>query len=213
MTIKLLFVEGRDDVREGIKVLFDKQGGFSTLQTNDLLSIPAIIKEQQTNCLLLDIDFIGLNYSEKSKKIIADFPEIKILLVTSHTKLTLADLLNSSANGYILKNSSFTEYQSALKKIIEDGLYLNGELTMNLLRKYLKTIEKPATALTNPPITPRERDVLNLMAEGFTNSEMAKKLFTSVRTIETRRKNLLIKTGTTNTATLIRYAVLNGLIS
>jgi len=70
----------------------------------------------------------------------------------------------------------------------------------------------PAQKTISVPITEREKDVLDLIADGLTNTEMAQKLFTSVRTIETRRKNLLTKTGTNNTATLIKFAVKNGMI-
>jgi DNA-binding NarL/FixJ family response regulator len=125
----------------------------------------------------------------------------------------LIDLLEAGGDGYLLKNSSKEELVFAIKKIANNGIYMGPEFTLNMLTKY-----KSASGLVASRekrelnISEREMEVLNLVAEGRTNIEIARTLFTSVRTIETRRKNLLDKTQTNNTATLIRYAVQNGLV-
>jgi DNA-binding NarL/FixJ family response regulator len=137
-----------------------------------------------------------------------------VLILSMHDHESyLIDLLDAGADGYILKNTSKDELLFAIKKIARHGIYMGPEFTLNMLAKY-----KASTGFMSPGplkehnITSREMDVLKLVAEGKTNIEIARELFTSVRTIETRRKNLLDKTKTTNTATLIRYSIQNGLI-
>jgi two-component system response regulator NreC len=151
---------------------------------------------------------------EQFRKLKQEFATMKVLLLTAHNQENcLTSLLCSGAEGYAAQHPLREDLLFAVKKIAAGGIYIDPEFTLDLLAIY-----KSATDTNTYPvkkdlnITEREMDVLALVAKGYTNTEMAKQLFTSVRTIETRRKNLLEKTSTTNTATLIRFAILNKLI-
>jgi DNA-binding NarL/FixJ family response regulator len=155
-----------------------------------------------------------MNGLECTRKLKQEFPKKKVLVLSMHDHESyLIDMLDAGADGYILKNTTKDELLFAIRKVASDGIYMGAEFTISMLAKYKSTVGY----LRTPPkadlkITEREMDVLERIAQGKTNAEIARELFTSVRTIETRRKNLLEKTGTSNTATLIRFAVLNSLV-
>ncbi|MCW3077762.1 MAG: DNA-binding response regulator [Bacteroidetes bacterium] len=213
--LKVLLVEDHDIVRHGIKALLEDEPAVQVVAeaANGMEALDQIAR-YHPEVVLMDMNMPVMNGLECTQKIKLIFPHVKILILSMHDHESyLINLLEAGANGYILKNTSREELIFAIRKIGNDGMYMGPEFTMNMLAKYKAAsgfIGNPVK--TNIAITDRERDVLNLIAEGLTNTEMAQKLFTSVRTIETRRKNLLTKTGTTNTATLIKFAVKNGMI-
>ncbi|MCE3229299.1 MAG: response regulator transcription factor [Bacteroidetes bacterium] len=214
-TIKVLLVEDHDIVRQGIKALLaDNPDTLVIGEARHGAEAIEKVKALHPDVLLMDLNMPVMNGLECTRQVKKDFPEVKVLILSMHDNENyLIDMLEAGANGYILKNTSKDELLFAIKKIANDGIYMGPEFTLNMLAKY-----KASKGFTDVPkqtdikLTDREMDVLHLIAQGLTNVEMARKLFTSVRTIETRRKKLLDKTKTTNTATLIRFAVLNGLI-
>jgi DNA-binding NarL/FixJ family response regulator len=214
-TIKVLLVEDHDIVRQGIKALLadepetlvigEARHGAEALQK---------LKDLSPDVVLMDLNMPVMNGLECTRQAKKEYPEVKILILSMHDNENyLIDMLEAGADGYILKNTTKEELLFAIRKIASDGVYMGPEFTLNMLAKYKAS--KGFTDIlkhTDIKLTDREMDVLQLIAQGLTNVEMAGRLFTSVRTIETRRKKLLDKTKTTNTATLIRFAVLNGLI-
>ncbi|MDB5021564.1 MAG: Response regulator receiver protein, partial [Pedobacter sp.] len=117
------------------------------------------------------------------------------------------------ASGYLLKSVSADEMNFSLKHVHSGGKYLCSELSMNMLGKLSqKNVNSIADNISNIEFSMREIEVLHLIADGLTNSEMSEKLFLSNRTIEGHRQSLIEKTNSKNTAALIRYAVLNGII-
>jgi DNA-binding NarL/FixJ family response regulator len=134
---------------------------------------------------------------------------VRYLAFTTGAPGDIFRLFGSGLHGLLSHDAGPEELRFAVRAIAAEKQYLSTPLALTALQPGSDARSLNAQQLQ---ITHREMDVLKLMVEGFTNAEMANKLFTSVRTIETRRKNLLSKTGTTNTATLIRFAVLHGLV-
>jgi DNA-binding NarL/FixJ family response regulator len=215
MPVKVLLVEDHDIVRQGIKSLLEDVNDIVIVgeANNGMKAIPEI-QLKKPDVVLMDLNMPVMNGLECTKKIKAEFAGVKVLILSMHDHESyLIDLLDAGADGYLLKNTSKDELLFAIKKVAGDGIYMGPEFTINMLAKYKASKGPVAVQPSSHNITPREMQVLKLVAEGKTNVEIAKELFTSVRTIETRRKNLLDKTKSTNTATLIRYAVKNGLVS
>lgn len=215
MAIKVLLVEDHDIVRQGIRALLEGEPEIEvTGEASDGESALGKLAATQPDVVVMDMNMPVMNGLECTRAIKKNSPNIKVLILSMHDHESyLIDTLDAGADGYILKNTTRDELIFAIKKIANDGLYISPEFTLNLMAKYKSMIGKEISEPnTNHNITEREMDVLKLIAQGHTNVEIANKLFTSVRTIETRRKNLLDKTKTTNTATLIRHAVLTGLI-
>jgi DNA-binding NarL/FixJ family response regulator len=215
MDLKVLLVEDHDIVREGIRALLenDKEIEVCGEACNGAEAMTKV-KTYNPDVILMDMNMPVMNGLECTRQIKSNYPDKKVLILSMHDHESyLIDLLDAGADGYILKNTSKAELLFAIRKVANDGIYMGPEFTLNMLAKYKAAAGFISVARKNNiKITEREMEVLSLVAEGKTNLQIAKELFTSVRTIETRRKNLLEKTGTTNTATLIRYAVQNGLV-
>lgn len=215
MAVKIFLAEDHDIVRHGIKALLSaEQSVVVAGEASNGAEVLAMLKTQKPDVVVMDMNMPVTNGLETTKLIKKEYPDVKVLILSMHDHESyLIDLLDAGADGYVLKNSTKEELLFAILKIADGGMYIAPEFTMNMLAKYRMSMTMSSkTDVSNVHLTEREQDVLELIADGFTNLEIANKLFTSVRTIETRRKKLLEKTGTVNTATLIRFAVKHGLI-
>lgn len=215
MGIKVFLVEDHEIVRQGIKVLLENSSETEIIgEASNGEEALRKLNHVKPDVLLMDLNMPVMNGIECTKRVKQYFPDIKVLVLSMHDHESyLIDMLEAGADGYVLKNAKSDELIFAIKKVVNGGMYMSSEFTINMLSKYMAAkgfINKQP--LTDVKLTDREMDVLKLVSEGLTNTEMAHRLFTSVRTIETRRKKLLDKTGTNNTATLIKFAVQNGLI-
>lgn len=215
MIIKVLLVEDHEIVRKGIKALLEGNPDFSvTGEASNGIEALEKIPQQMPDVVLMDMNMPEMSGQECTKLIKQHFPNIKVLILSMHDHENyLVEMLKAGADGYILKNSSKEELLFAIRRVAGGGKYVGSEFTINLISKNGFHSNGTAHENNGVELSDRERDVLLLIAEGLTNAEIAVKLFTSIRTIETRRKRLLEKTGTTNTATLIRYAVKCGMVS
>lgn len=213
MPVKVFLVEDHEIVRQGIKALLEGEPDIIvTGEAPNGIEMLKRLESGQPDVLLMDMNMPEMSGVECTTEVKKKYPGVKVLILSMHDHESyLVDMIYAGADGYILKNSSREELLFAIRKVANEGVYISSEFALNMLAKHKRDTRKQAS----PPVvlSDREMDVLVLIAEGHTNTEIADKLFTSVRTIETRRKNLLDKTGTTNTATLIRYAVVNGLVS
>jgi DNA-binding NarL/FixJ family response regulator len=214
MKTKILLVEDHDIVRQGIRALIENDEQVEVIgEAGNGEEALTFLKNKKPDLILMDMNMPLMNGTECTRRIKKDFPSIKILVLSMHEHENyLTDMLDAGADGYILKNTGKEELLDAIKKVMKGSIYIGPEFTMNLIHKFRSSNGFSVLKRTAINLSDRENDVLQLIAEGMTNSEIAQKLFTSVRTIETRRKKLLEKTGTNNTATLIKYSVQNGLV-
>jgi DNA-binding NarL/FixJ family response regulator len=210
-----VFLIGEDESLENVITSLQVAGEIEVI--GKAANTEEILTKQErpfADLFLLDMDGELSNISSV-KKIRLYFPDIKLLLFTAAPeKHQLTELLEAGADGYIIKNAKPYELSFAIRKVKDGGTYISSELVLNLLAGHQRSsgyFIKPNG--TEVKLSDKEMDVLRLIAEGYTNAQMAQQLFTSVRTIETRRKKLLDKTGTTNTATLIKFSVRNGLLN
>lgn len=215
MPINILLAEDHGIVREGLRLLLhDEEEVNVVAEAANGKEALELLKKKHVNVILMDMNMPEMNGLECTKAVKEKFPEVNVLILSMYDHENyLLDVLDAGADGYLLKSSSKDELLFAINKVANGGVYISPEFTLNLLTR--KRLEKSISTVAPAPkvtLSDREMDVLELIAQGLTNAEMADKLFISVRTIETRRKKLLEKTGTSNTATLIRYAILNGLI-
>jgi DNA-binding NarL/FixJ family response regulator len=213
MNVKLLLVEDHDIVRQGIHSLLENEPDIKIIaEAKNGMEALELCRKDSPDLVLMDMNMPVMNGSDCARAIGKEFPDVKVVILSMHDyEHYLIDMLEAGAKGYILKNSSKDELLFAIRKIAKGGVYIGPEFTLAMLDKYKNGIgmasESPLIVLTEG-----ESEILRLVAEGFTNLEMANKLFISVRTVESRRKKLLEKTGTSNTATLIKYALKHGLI-
>ena len=212
--IRVILAEDHNIVRNGIKMLLDSQPEISVVSeaSNGQQVLDLINAGSEADIVLADINMPqldGIALIEELKKV---SPETKLVILTMlDNDKYVAEAFAAGASGYLLKNLGEDELFFGLKAVHEGGRYICMELALKMLDEVLKTAANQIEKL-DMEFTVRELEVLQLIAEGFTNREMGEKLFLSKRTVEGHRQALLEKTGTKNTAMLIRFAYSNGFI-
>ena len=216
--INILLVEDHNVVRNGIRSLIEKETDIKVIAeaTNGKKALSLLKEVTDINIVLTDINMPEMNGIELINQIRSSYPQIQVIILSMlDNEKYVIEAFRVGACGYILKNVSSEELIFAIRHIYTSGeRYLCNELSLKLLDRL---INMPDTILAaenlNLDLSKRELEVLSLIAEGYTNQEIADRLFTSKRTVEGHRQNLIDKTGARNTAALIRFAIVNGLIS
>ncbi|MDR9502047.1 MAG: response regulator transcription factor [Desulfurivibrionaceae bacterium] len=200
-------------IRHGIKKIIEGEPSLSVIgQVGDGLELLNFIKDVTPDIILLDISMPNLRGIEaiaEAKKIC---PGVKIIMLTMHkSKQYLCHALSAGADGYILKEDSDTELLTAIDHALQGELFVSPGLADELSPEEIRACQEkkgvPADSLT-----PRERQVLKLVAEGRTSRDIAELLSISTRTVEHHRANLLKKLNINNTAELIKYAIQKGYV-
>ena len=214
--IQVLLAEDHNIVRNGIKMLLasDKEINVAGEATNGREALDYIATNEAIDVILADINMPELDGISLIKEVKAINPNIHVVILSMHdNEKYVSQAFVEGASGYLLKSVSADEMIFSLKHVHAGGKYLCSELSMNMLGKLSqKNVNSIADNVSNIEFSMREIEVLHLIADGLTNSEMSEKLFLSKRTIEGHRQSLIEKTNSKNTAALIRYAVLNGII-
>lgn len=211
--LQVLLAEDHNIVRNGIRMLLemDKNIKIAGEAVNGWEVLELVKNGLPADIVLADINMPGLDGIALLKEMKSARLSNKVVMLSMHDhEKYVSQAFQEGAVGYLLKNISAEELLFALKHIHTGGKYLCSELTMRLLEKFLRnnhTLPEPGQ---NIEFSMREIEVLNLIAEGLTNKEISDRLFISKRTTEGHRQSLIEKTGSRNTAALIRFAVLNG---
>jgi two-component system response regulator NreC len=187
---------------EEIVVAGEANNGSRALQILDMLEIDVV---------LMDIDMPVMNGIDTLKEIRRCGSEVKVIILSMHNEAgMIKSLMNIGANGYLLKSSSQEEVINAIRKVAVGPQYFSTEVTLSLLNK-----TQSSSTDSNPQIellTDRETEIVQLIAEGFSNKEIGNKLFISHRTVDTHRTNIMKKLNVSNIAGLISYAIKNGIV-
>jgi DNA-binding NarL/FixJ family response regulator len=202
--ISLLIVEDHPVVVEGLQIMFNSAGTFIVEGTASAgKQCLEMLKWIKPDVLLLDINLPDISGIELCKQIISAYPHQKILALTTYTeRVFIQQMLDNGALGYVLKNASSEEIMEGVIEVNKGNKYLCAEAE-NLMKKSQEN---------ELMITRRESSVLKLLADGLTNIEIAEKLFISPLTVDSHRKNLIVKLQARNTASLIKIASDRGLV-
>ncbi|MFZ5999901.1 MAG: response regulator [Bacteroidota bacterium] len=203
-TIKVMLADDHALIREGFRSLLGKNELFEIVgEAENGKELMQLITQSTPDVVLVDINMpqmSGLEVLEQTKK---SRPEIKFIILTMHEEREyIKRALTAGAEGYLLKNVEKAELEKAIKTVFEGGKYFSPLIT-NILAEY---VAKPSTAPA-AEISPREKEVLELVAQGFSTKQIADKLDISVRTVESHRINMLKKLEVSNTAELIRKSI------
>lgn len=212
--IKVLLADDHNIVRNGIRMLLetDQNIRIAGEAINGLEVLRQISRGEDIDLVLADINMPGMDGITLLRELKSSGLATKVVILSMHDeeKYVMQAFLQG-ASGYLLKNIGAEELIFAVKHIHQGSRYLCAELAMKMVDK-LSTIPFSAKELSTE-FSSRELEVLKLISEGLTSSEMSDKLFISKRTIEGHRQSLIDKTGSKNTAALIRFAVINGIVS
>ncbi|SDL45665.1 response regulator transcription factor [Pedobacter antarcticus] len=211
--LQVVLAEDHNIVRDGIKMLLemDKNINIAAEAENGAQVMEFVRTGAPVDVILADINMPQMDGLTLLKEIKLFDPRIAVIMLSMHDNdKYVTQAFSAGSSGYLLKNVGADELIFSLKYVGAGGKYICSELAMRQLGMMFKQGSHNSTLAIDFSL--REIEVLHLIAEGQTNQEMAEKLFISKRTVEGHRQNLIEKTGSRNTAALIRYAVLNGII-
>lgn len=208
--IRVLLVDDHALFREGIRMILEAQPDIEVVgEAGDGEQALTLLEKTRPDVVILDIAMPGLDGLETTKRIKATHPKVRILALTMHDhKEYVLPMLRLGASGYVVKRAAASELVQAIRSVYRDESYLYPSVARALLEEYRRS----ALPEEDDGLTGREKEVLRLIAEGLTNQEIASRLYISVRTVETHRKNLMEKLGLHTAADLVRYAIRKGLV-
>lgn len=206
--IRVFIVDDHPVVIEGIHSLLQNEKDIVWVgQAMNAQSCLGFFVNNTTDVLLMDISMPDMDGTELCAMMKEKYPGIMILgLSTFNQGIYIKKMMENGASGYILKNASKEDLIRAIHAVHDGSIYFSGEVGV-ALKEYQKSVR-----IELPVLTPREKEVLELIAGGYTNPQIAEKIFLSPFTVDSHRKNLLAKLGVKNTASLIRLAVEQKLI-
>jgi len=212
MNIKVLLVDDHAIIREGLRSLLEKQPEMEVIaDTEDGRKAIELVRELMPNIVIMDISMPGLNGIEATRQITAEFPLVKVIALSIHSKRRfVADMLSAGATGYILKECLFDELVQAIKAVAAGGRYLSPRITDVVVNDYVKRLSTTAYSPFES-LKVREREVLQLVAEGKSTKQIALYLHVSTKTIEANRRQVMEKLNIHSVAELTKYAVREGL--
>ena len=216
---RLLLADDHTILRDGIRALLSAEADLDVVgEAGNGAEVLEILENTPADVVLMDVQMPVLDGFATMPELRRRFPNVRVLVLTMlDNENYVARMLEAGALGYVLKNAAITEITYAIRTVAAGNPFLCTEIGLNMLYKAVAqtatTSSGEADGHTGADLTSRELEVLKLIAEGFTNSEISYQLFTSKRTIETHRQNIIAKTQAKNTAALIKLAVSRGLIS
>jgi DNA-binding NarL/FixJ family response regulator len=216
---RILLADDHTILRDGIRALLSAEADLEVVgEASNGAEVLEMLETTPADVVLMDVQMPVLDGFATMPELQRRFPDVRVLALTmlDHENY-VARMLDAGAMGYVLKNAAISEITYAIRTVASGAPFLCTEIGLNMLYKAVANSNVSAVDASNAKagadLTTRELEVLKLIAEGLTNGEIADKLFTSKRTIETHRQNIIGKTQAKNTAALIKLAVGRGLIS
>lgn len=208
MTIRVLLADDHALVRQGLKTLLEKEGLQVAGEASDGQEAVRLVSAVLPDVAILDISMPLLNGLDAAREIHGAFPRTRTILLTRHDEdQYVTEALRAGVNGYVLKTQAATDLVQAIDQVCRGGVYLSPGISRAVVDAYRSKIDLP-----RDPLTPRERQVLQLVGEGKSTKDVARLLGISVKTAESHRARLMHKLDIHETASLVRYAIRHGLI-
>jgi two-component system, NarL family, response regulator NreC len=214
MTISIVLADDHQVVLDGLRLLLGNEPDFRVVgEATDGLAVLPVVENLRPDVLLLDLMMPGLNGLEVTRKLHERVPQTKIVVVSMHAnEAYVVEAMANGASGYVLKQAPSSEVVRAIHEVFAGKRFLSAPLSEAMLVDYQQK-SRDGILDRYHTLSGREREVLQLAAEGLTNVEIAKRLTIGKRTVETHRANLIRKLGLRSQAELVKYAVRRGIVS
>lgn len=212
MTIRILLVEDHRITLEGLQALLAQERGMEVVgSATNGRDAERLALELRPDLVIVDIGLPEMNGIDATRRILAVHPSAKVIALSMHSDRRFVDgMLAAGACGYILKESAFRELAAAIHAVLAGRVYFSPAVADVVAMEYVSYVRTVA-ASSNPRLTPREREVLQLVAEGLSNREIAHRLCVSMKTVETHRAQIMNKLNLRSVAELTKYAIREGL--
>lgn len=211
--VQVLIADDHTIVRSGVRLLLQAEPDIEVVgEALNGDEAVALAESLRPDMVLMDIAMPGMDGLEATRQIKARFPDMHVLVLTMHrSDEYFFEMLKAGASGYVLKGAETNELIGAIRAVARGEVFLYPTMAKQLLQDYLNRLKEGA-GLPRPTLTPREREILRLLAEGYSNKEIAERLIVSPSTIHSHRTNLMRKLDLSSRHDLIRYARERGLI-
>ena len=212
MPTKILLADDHEIMREGLCALLRKNDQVEIVgQACDGRRALRMALEIVPDVILMDIAMPNLNGIEATRQMTTKMPKLKVMALSTHSSKSLVvKMLKAGASGYMLKDSAFSELSKGINAMMDGRTYLCSKISDVVLGDYLNILSNPKR-YTGDDLTPREREVLQLVAEGATTKTIATKLHLSSKTIDSHREHIMNKLDIHNVAELTKYAIREGI--
>lgn len=211
--IKVLLAEDHTLVRAGIRALVQKLEEVEVIaEAGDGREALRIIETHHPDVVLMDIAMSGLNGLEATARITKEFPNVRVIILSMHANEEyVLQALRAGAMGYLLKDAGTAELELAIRSVAREETYLSPAISKHVVSDYVRRMGGEPSSLER--LTRRQREILQLIAEGHSTQEIAQMLSISVKTVETHRSQLMERLDIHDVASLVRYAIRVGLVT
>ncbi|MGI5862526.1 MAG: response regulator [Myxococcales bacterium] len=212
--MRILVADNHKILADGLYSLLEQQPGMKVVgRAEDGRTAVRLACELRPDIVVMDIVMPELNGIEATRQIRAQVPGCRVVALSMHSdKRYVTGILAAGASGYVVKDSAFDELARAVRLVAEGKVYLSPDIAGLVMDDYLQRLSGspgPSAGV----LTAREREVLQLLAEGRSTQEIGRRLHLSAKTVETHRRNIRVKLGIRNLADLTKYAIREGIIS
>lgn len=214
MAAKVMLVDDHEIMREGMSALLRKHSEFEVVgQASDGRQALEMVLEAKPDIVIMDVGMPNLNGIEATRRMLAQLPSLKVMALSTHSDGTVVTkMIKAGASGYMLKESAFEELVEGLNTILEGKTFLCKKVSKVVFSEYISMVLNPQNT-NGDGLSSREREVLQMVAEGRTSKEIAEALQLSTKTVDSHREHIMEKLGIRNVAGLTRYAIREGLTS
>ncbi len=214
MDIRILLADDHKITRDGLRVLLEQQKSMTVVgEAENGRQAIRLALELKPDVIVMDISMPELNGVEATRQILADLPETKIIALSMYSdKRYVVGMLKAGVSGYLLKNCAFDELITAISAVMKNQNYMSQKIADTVMKDYASMLAGNDISLA-AQLTSREREVLQLIAEGLKTKEIADRIHLSVKTVETHRQQIMRKLNATSVAELTKIALREGLTS
>lgn len=215
MSIRVLIADDHKIMLAGLRSLLEKQTDFEVVgEADNGRKAVQMAQEKKPDVVVMDVSMPDLNGIEATKQIIESLPETRVIALSMHSdKRFVMGMLRAGASGYLLKDCASQELANAIVQVAGGKKYLSPEITGVVIDDFLLGDSSEEVAIAASQLSPREREVLQLIAEGWSTKQIASHLYVSIKTIETHRRQIMKKLDLHSIADLTKYAIREGLTS
>ncbi|MCK9617395.1 MAG: response regulator transcription factor [Lentimicrobiaceae bacterium] len=214
--IKIILVDDHQIVRDGIKALLTGVPDLEVIgEASDAVELAELLKYKKPDILLLDISLPGMSGIEITRNLVLEHPEIKVLILSMYTNEDfIFNAIKTGAKGYLPKNTSQKEIIDAINAVYRGEEYFSESISNIILKSYIKKVKTgdEPEEITQAVLSKRELEILKHFAEGYSNQQIADKLFISIRTVESHKNHIMQKLKLNTTVDLIKFAIKNKII-
>jgi DNA-binding NarL/FixJ family response regulator len=214
MSIRIILADDHKIVRDGLRALLANQPGMMVIaEADNGRETVRLARDLSPDLVIMDIGMPDLNGVDATRQITSEMPDVKIIALSMHSdRRFVVQMFRAGASGYLLKDCAFEELARAVSAVLKKQTYLSPAVAGPVMEDYIHHLSTAVSAEFSV-LSPREREVLQLLAEGKTTKETAALLCVSVKTVETHRQQIMSKLNIHTIAELIKYAIREGLTS